>query len=72
VQEDQVNLESNGTHQLLVNADDINLLGDSKNTIKVTTETLLGANRDAGLEINTETSKYMIIIASIVYLTLLG
>jgi hypothetical protein len=30
VQENQVGLEWNGTHQLLVYADDINLLGDSK------------------------------------------
>jgi hypothetical protein len=29
VQENQVGLKSNGTHQLLVYADDMNLLGDS-------------------------------------------
>jgi hypothetical protein len=44
----------------LVYADDINLLGDSINTINENTETLLEANRDVGLEINAKKTKYMI------------
>jgi hypothetical protein len=41
-------------------ADDINLLDYSVSTIKENTETLLEANRNVGLEINAEKTKYMI------------
>jgi hypothetical protein len=44
----------------LVYADDINLLGDSMNTIKENTETLSVVSRDVGLGINAEKMKYMI------------
>jgi hypothetical protein len=39
-QEIQVCLELNGTHQVLVYADDVNLLGNSINTIKEKAETI--------------------------------
>jgi hypothetical protein len=41
-------------------ADYVKLLGDSINTIKENTETLLEVSRDVSLEINAEKTKYMI------------
>jgi hypothetical protein len=50
----------NGTHQLLVYADDVNLLGDSVNTVKENSEILLEASNNIGLEINSEKAKHTI------------
>jgi hypothetical protein len=41
VQENQVGLKRNGTHQLLAHAHHVNLLGDNIYTIKKSTETLM-------------------------------
>jgi hypothetical protein len=48
------------THQLLAYADDVNLLGDNKDTIKKNTETVIDASKEVGLEISVEKTKYML------------
>jgi hypothetical protein len=60
VQESEVGLEINESQQLSIYADYVNLLGNSVNTIKENSETLLEAGSDIGLEINAEKTKYMI------------
>ena len=60
VQENQDCLKLNGEHQLLVNADDVNVLGGSVRTIEKNTNTLVVANKDIGLEVNADKPKYMV------------
>jgi hypothetical protein len=55
-----VGLELNGTHQLLVYANNVNLFGCCVNTINENSETHLDASRNTGLEIHAEKTKYTI------------
>jgi hypothetical protein len=56
-----VGLKLNGTQQLLVYADDVNLLGDNIDTIKKNIGTLIDASKEVGLEVNTGKTKYMLL-----------
>jgi hypothetical protein len=59
VQEIQVGLKVNGTHQPLLYTDDVNLLTDVIPTIN--TETLSDTSKEAGLKVNLEKTKYMLL-----------
>jgi hypothetical protein len=54
VQATQEGLKLHGTHQLLVYADDINILAESVHAIKKNTEALVVASKEIGLEVNVE------------------
>ena len=60
VQVNQDGLKLNGTHELLVYADDVNILGGSVHTVKKNAETLVAA-KEIGLEVNADKTKYMVV-----------
>ena len=59
-QVNQDGLKLNGTHQLLAYADDVNIVGGNAHTVKEYAETLVGATKEIGLEVNADKTKYMI------------
>ena len=61
VQVNQDGLKLNGTHQLLLYADDVNILGGSVHTIKENAESLIVASKENGLEVNAGKTKYMVV-----------
>jgi hypothetical protein len=54
----------NGTHQLLVCVDDVNLLGDNTDTIKNNMEAVIDVSTVVGLEVNAEKIKYIYVVVS--------
>jgi nitrous oxide reductase len=61
VQENQLRLKLYGTHQLLVSADDVAILGDNIDIIQKNTETFVDASKKVGLEVKAEKTKYMLL-----------
>jgi hypothetical protein len=61
VYKNQVGLKLNGTHQLLVYADGVNLPGDNTDAIQKNMETLIDASKEVGLDVTPEKTKYMLL-----------
>jgi hypothetical protein len=60
VEETWVGLKLNGTCDLLVSADDMNILEDNIYTIQKNTETLIDASKEVGVNVNIVETKYML------------
>jgi hypothetical protein len=53
-------LKLNGTYQLLVYTNDVNILGSSVHTIKENAESLVVASKDTGLDLIADKTKVMV------------
>jgi hypothetical protein len=60
IQANQEGLKINGTYQLLVYADDVNILGGNVHAIKKNIEALVVTSKKIGLEVDSEKTKYMV------------
>ena len=60
VQVSQDGLKLNGTHRLVVYADDFNILGGSVHTVKENGEALVVASKENELEVNAGKAKFMV------------
>jgi hypothetical protein len=47
--------------QLVICADDVNLLGNNIDMIKKNTDTLICSSKEVGLEVNAKKTKYMLL-----------
>jgi hypothetical protein len=56
----QDGLKLNGTHQLLVYADDVTILGGSIHTIKKNADTLVVASKESGMEVYADKIKHVV------------
>jgi hypothetical protein len=61
IQKKRKGLKLNGTHHLLAYADDVNILGESIDTIQKNTEALLNTNKEVGVEINPDKPKHVLL-----------
>ena len=50
--ENRIGLDMNGKYQLLVYADDVNMLGQNLQTVRENTEIFIKASKGIGLEVN--------------------
>jgi hypothetical protein len=53
-------LKLTGCHHFLIYVDDVNILSGSIHTLKKSTEALVFASKETGLEVNADKTKYMV------------